>query len=115
MNILVCSLGNKIAAKACISKMGDVFYFSSDLRPSVLFDCNVVMCGSTVNGSDIGAILEEGKYAYAKKASGNAALEQQMQLFTLSNMDEDCNTKQEQKPMPYTVLVLPGSTETEIF
>lgn len=38
-----------------------------------------------------------------------------MQLFTLSNMDEDCNTKQEQKPKPYTVLVLSNDMETEVF
>lgn len=38
-----------------------------------------------------------------------------MQLFALSNMDEDCNTKREQKPKPYTVFVLPDSVDAELF
>lgn len=29
-------------------------------------------------------------------------------------MDEDCNTKQEQKPKPYTIVVLPESGQDEI-
>ena len=48
MNVLVRSLGRQVAAAVRVSAAGDVFHFSLDLRPSMLFDCSVIMCGAVV-------------------------------------------------------------------
>ena len=75
MNVLVRSFGGSAGEKTYISAEGDVFHWSASLRPSILFDCNVVVCGSVAEKRDIRAILELGSSAYITNSVGNTVLE----------------------------------------
>ena len=75
MNILVRSFGGSVEEKIHISAEGDVFHWSASLCPSILFDCNVIVCGSVAETRDIREVLELGNSAYTTTSFGNTVLE----------------------------------------
>ncbi|CAL6038310.1 Hypothetical_protein [Hexamita inflata] len=109
MNILIYDPDQ--AATEMTIQNDDVIWRGQRPEPSLLFDSIVMRVSTTQAVSQIHTLVSG---VYEPQAKESEVMKQQMQMFQLSRMDDNCNEREKQKPPPYCVLLF-SQSKTELY